>query len=204
MVNLKSETHGKGATKDVNLFVIAYDGRVARDSDGKETTRYLDARLHPGDRRAKGETSPALVSKRDANSPSGWNNSARYSANQFQSIVAAAGDNVVDLEDKDGQVLGKIYGVKADLLINKGEVIINTKTVKPSELSVEPNAEGKDIRAQSFDSVNEAKAAREAAKSAAAAEKDAGAEVTAPEADREPALVGAGAPVASSDEPGLG
>ncbi|WP_311245252.1 MULTISPECIES: hypothetical protein [unclassified Microbacterium] len=207
MVNLKSEVHGKGATKEVNLVVLAYDNRVAK-KDGVVTTRYLDARVHPGDRRAPGDTNLALVTKDDPKAPGGKSNSARYSANQFEAIKQAAGDNVTDLVDRDGTVSGKIYGVKADLLINKGEVVINTKTLDGPGLSI-ADENGKDIRTRIFDSMAEAKAARAAAKEAAAAEKSAAAEaeVDAPDAAREPVLVGAGAPdapVASSDQPELG
>ena len=193
MVDLKKETHGPGSTKGVNLVFLAYDNRVARNKESQEvTTHYLDARIHPDDRRAAGQTNLALVSKRDENSPSGYNNSARYSANQFESIKQAAGDNVTDLTDKEGTVVGKIYGVKADLLVGKEGFIANTKTVEASDLAVGPDGSGKDVRDRIFESMRESKLAREAAKAAAAP------------AVEEPVLVGAGAPTASADEPALG
>lgn len=207
--------------KDVNLVVIAYDNRVAK-KDGEITTHYLDARIHPSDSRAAGQTTLALVSKKDANSPSGYNNSARYSAGQFQAIQEAAGANVTDLTNQNGDVVGKIYGVKADLLISNGDVIANTKTLAPTELSVLPDPSGRDIRTQIFESMNAAKAARAAATAEAPA-AEAAPEVeapaakakaaTKPKAARKPAAkaakpelvsVGAGDTQASSDEPELG
>jgi hypothetical protein len=224
MADLRTETHGKGSMKGVNLAVIAYDNRVAKKDD-VVTTHYLDARIHPGDHRAAGQTTLALVSKKDAKSPSGYNNSARYSAGQFDAIKEAAGDNVSDLTNQAGEVVGKIYGVKADLLISNGDVIANTKTLEATEFSVGPDAAGRDIRTQIFETMNAAKAAREAAKAEApVAEAAPAVEATAeapvadakPKAARKPSTrkpaaakpelvsVGAGEVTASSDEPELG
>ena len=219
MVDLRKETHGPGSTKGVNLVVIAYANRVNKNKETNEvSTHYLDLRVHPDDRRAPGQTTLALVTKPDEKSPTGFNNSARYSASQFKEIQKAAGDNVVDLTNKTGEVVGKIYGVKADLLISNGDVIANTKTLEASEFSVEAK-DGIEIRQRIFDSMAEAKAARSAAKSAPtpqaetpAAEKPASEKTAAKTAAKrpstrktaakEPALVGAGTPVA--DEPELG
>ncbi|MET0885696.1 MAG: hypothetical protein ABWX92_04525 [Mycetocola sp.] len=216
MVDLRKETHGAGSMKGVNLAVIAYDNRVA-SKDGEVTTHYLDARLHPADRRAPGQTTLALVSKPDKNSPSKFNNSARYSASQFAAIKEAAGDNVTDLTNQANEVVGKIYGIKADLLISGGDVIANTKTLEASELSVGPDAEGRDIRTQIFESMKAAKDARAAAKSdapeaeapvAEAAEAAPAAKAKATRTRKaaapKPELVTAGASAAASTEPELG
>lgn len=198
MADFRKETHGAGSMKGVNLVVIAYDNRVAKKDGGEITTHYLDARIHPEDRRAAGQTTLALVSKKDEKSPSGYNNSARYSAGQFDAIREAAGDNVTELTDREGTVVGKIYGVKADLLVSNGDVIANTKTLEATEHSVLPTADGRDIRSRIFDSMQASKAAREAAKSA----PEASAEIEAPQDAR--VLVGAGGVEASADEPELG
>lgn len=198
MADFRKETHGPGSLKSVDLVVMAYDGRHAPrpGPDGVQepiTTRYLDARIHPEDRRAAGQTTLALVAKKDASSPSGYNNAARYSENQFQAIVEAAGDNRTDLLNKDGVKVGDIYGVKADLLVNNGDVIINTKSVATSELNVAPDADGKNIQQRMFETMAATKAAREAAREAAKATKD----VTAPEPVAEAAEV---APEAVAEE----
>ncbi|MGJ0388337.1 hypothetical protein [Microbacterium sp. CGR1] len=164
MVDLRSKIHGAGATQAVNLVVMAYHDRVASDADGVVTTHYLDARVHPGDRRAPGQTSLALVSKKEARSTTGFANSARYTPVQLASIEQAAADNVTDLTDESGRVVGRAFGVRADLLINSGEVVVNTRTLAPTELSVGEDTDGRDIRAQIVESVTAARRARDAAR----------------------------------------
>lgn len=160
MVDLRSSTHGAGATRAVNLVVLAYDDRVASGDDGQAAVHYLDARVHPGDRRAPGETDLALVRRIGDRAVSGFDNSAGYTARQLASIEAAAGGNVTDLTDPTGEVIGKGYGVRADLLIDDGHVVVNTKTLSATPLSVGPDADGRDIRAQIRESVIAARRAR--------------------------------------------
>lgn len=195
MVNLRNDAYGAGAMKGVNLAVIAYDNRVAKDKDGKETSRYLDARLHPGDERAAGQTTLALVTKKDEKSPNGYNNSERYTPGQFDAIVAAAGDNTAPLLNKSGEAVGTIYGVKADVFPNSTKegrgLVINSKSLEASDLSVGPDANGRDITTQIFDSMKAAKEAKAAEKAAAQVEQPAA------EAQAE-------APQAANDEPELG
>lgn len=160
MVDLRSSTHGAGATRAVNLVVLAYDDRVTSGDDGQVALHYLDARVHPGDRRAPGETDLALVRRTGDRAVSGFDNSVGYSARQLASIEAAAGGNVTELTDATGEVIGKGYGVKADLLIDGGHVVVNTKTLAPTPLSVGPDADGRDIRAQIRESMIAARIAR--------------------------------------------
>jgi hypothetical protein len=147
MVDLRSRTHGAGATKGVNLVVLAYDDLIA-DRAADDAVHFLDVRVHPGDRRAPGQVDLALVPKRMERSTVGFDHAAGYSAEQLEAIEKAAGDNVTDLRDARGEVIGKVYGVKADLLINSGEVVVNTKTLEATALSVSPDVDGRDIRAQ--------------------------------------------------------
>jgi hypothetical protein len=167
VVDLRSKIHGPGATRSVNLVVMAYDERVATDAEGVVTTHYLDARVHPADRRAPGQVTLALVSRKDGRSTSGHDNSARYSAEQLAVIQQAAGDNTADLTDASGATVGRIYGVNADLLINRGEVVLNTKTLSATDLSVAPDDEGRDIRSRISASTRSARRARDAARAAA-------------------------------------
>lgn len=157
MVDLRSRIHGAGATRAVNIVVLAYDDHVV--TDGGVITHHLDARVHPGDRRAPGETDLALV---PAASGGRLANSAPYSADQLASIARAAGDNTCDLSDPTGALVGRAYGIRADLLIDDGAVVVNTKTLRPTELSVRADVHGRDIRAQIEDSVRLARRAREA------------------------------------------
>lgn len=166
MVDLRSRTHGAGATQGVNLVVMAYDDRVVPDAESGVATHYLDARVHPGDRRAPGQIDLALVSKKGAGSTTGFANSARYTPLQLASIEEAAADNVADLTDAAGVVVGRVYGVKADLLIDSGVIVLNTRTLSSTELSVRADEEGRDIRRQIVASVTAARRARELARDA--------------------------------------
>ncbi|MFK0401008.1 hypothetical protein ACIQTT_01625 [Microbacterium sp. NPDC090225] len=164
MVDLRSRTHGPGATKGVNLVVLAYDDRVESDAGTEEPVHHLDARVHPGDRRAPGQTELALVPSKDEPSEGEFENSARYTAAQFSAVVDAAGENTAPLLDAQGTVVGHAYGVKADLLINGGDVVVNTKTLEATELSVDADERGLAIRAQIDASTAAARTAREIAK----------------------------------------
>ena len=166
MVDLRSKIHGASATQGVNLVVMSYDDRV--DAGRESVTHYLDARVHPGDRRAPGQINLALVSKKEGRSTSGHDNSAEYSAEQLACIAEAAGDNVMPLVDSAGHVVGRVFGVRADLLINNGAVVVNTKTLAPTDLSVAPDEAGRDIRAQIIASTASARRARDAARARAA------------------------------------
>lgn len=171
MVFLTREKHGAGSMNDVNLVVIAYENRVSKKDD-KVTGHYLDMRLHPEDSRAADQNTLALVTRRDPKAKSGYNNTARYVPVQYEAMVAAAGENVVPLTDRDGKIVGKILGLKGDLLPSKdpgGGLVVNPQTLKPSELSVHDNDKGRDIRSQIFDAQKTAKLAREQAKSEQAA-----------------------------------
>jgi hypothetical protein len=160
VVDLRSRIHGAGATRAVNTVVVAFDDHVVAHDD--VITHYLDARVHPGDRRAPGETDLALV---PATSGGRLANSAPYSADQLASIVRAAGDNASDLSDSTGAVVGRAYGIRADLLIDDGAVVVNTKTLRPTELSVRADVHGRGIREQIEDSVSRARRARDAVRS---------------------------------------
>lgn len=157
VVDLRSRIHGAGATRAVNVAVLTYDDRVAT-ADGR-VTHFLDVRVHPGDRRAPGEVDLALVREARCGRPA---NSAPYSTDQLAAIERVAGDNVSDLRDADGAVVGRVYGIRADLLIDGGAVVANTKTLRSSDLSVRPDAHGRDIRDQIEMSVALARDARAA------------------------------------------
>ena len=145
----------------MNVVVMAFDAHVV--TDGDVTLHHLDARVHPGDRRAPGETDLALV---PAAAGGRWEHTAPYTADQLASIAAAAGDNATDLADSSGNVVGRVYGVRADLLIDDGAVVVNTKTLTATELSVRPDAHGREIRAQIDDSMRMARRTRDSVRAA--------------------------------------
>lgn len=160
MVDLRSRTHGPGATKGVNLVVLAYADRAVSTGPDDDIVHHLDARVHPGDRRAPGETELALVPSKGDSADRGFENSAGYSAAQLAAIVETAGENTSPLLDARGAVVGRAYGVKADLLINDGDVVVNTKTLEATELSVDADEHGRDIRVQIAGSTAAARRAR--------------------------------------------
>lgn len=151
MVDLRKGTQGENSMKGLNAVVLAYDNRSYNDKEGNLKGRFLDVRLHPEDRRAEGQTSLAFAVKPDKNAPGGYNNGVGYSAKQLDAIKEAAGDNVAPLNDKDGKQVGTIYGVKGDVFFSNNAAVLNTKTVEATDLSVQPNADGKSIQDQIFD-----------------------------------------------------
>jgi hypothetical protein len=153
----------------VNLVVLAYDDRLETSADGAPLVHLLDARVHPGDRRAPGQVSLALVSKKHGLAGSGHPHAARYSAEQFAAITRVAADNVADVTDDAGRVIGRAYGVKADLLIDSGEVVLNTKTLAPSELTVAADDDGRDILSRMAQCTAASRNARAIARAAATA-----------------------------------
>lgn len=164
MVDLRARRHGAGAMRGVNLVVMAYADRVDVGPDGAVVAHHLDVRVHPADRRAPGETDLALVPHAHDGDARGHENVARYTGVQLRAIERAAGGNVADLVDERGHVVGATYGVKADLLIADGGVVVNTKTLAASDLSVDVDAAGRDIRAQIAISIAAAEVAIERAK----------------------------------------
>ncbi|MFF7292658.1 hypothetical protein ACFY9N_09010 [Microbacterium sp. NPDC008134] len=164
MVDLRSRTHGPGAMKGVNLVVLAYVDRVVFAGADGDIVHHLDARVHPGDRRAPGETELALVPTKEEPSAGAFENSARYTAAQLAAIAETAGENTTPLRDARGAVVGRAYGVKADLLINDGDVVVNTKTLEVTDLSVDVDEHGRDIRAQIDGSTAAARTLRESVK----------------------------------------
>ncbi len=162
MVDLRSKVHGARATQGVNLVVLAYHDTAGADGNGASSSRGLDVRVHPGDRRAPGETDLALVPDRSGEAVPGRDNTAGYSARQFASIQRAARLNISELRDDHGATIGHAYGVRADLVIHGGVLTVNTRTLGPTELSVGPDEEGRDIRAQISESEEAARRARAA------------------------------------------
>lgn len=164
MVDLRARRHGAGATRGVNLVVLAYTDRVEADADGAIMAHHLDVRVHPADRRAPGEIDLALVPHMHGDALIGYENSARYTPDQFRAIEGAARDNVALLRDAHGRPIGTAYGVRADLLIADGDMVVNTKTLAATALSVADDAAGNDIRVQIGNAVAAAELAIETAK----------------------------------------
>lgn len=155
---------GKGSTKQVDLAVALYNNAVSRNEQNGITAAFPTTYLHPDSSTAPGQTNLALNTRRDEKSPSGYNNTAAYSSSQMRDIVATAGDNHAPMTNKDGQAVGRIYGVKADVMkaSNGSGMVMNTKTLASTELPVGPDAQGRDLVNRVIDTHKAAKEAKEA------------------------------------------
>ena len=187
MVNLK----GKGALEGVNLAVDVYDSSVYADDKGEVRKHYLDVSVHKDDERFTGQTVPNLRFSKKAGQdgkPDQFETKVGYTPGQLTAIEEAAGDNKTALLDKDGKQVGTTYGIKANLFVKEDHLMVNTKTVGPSELSVVTEPGGPTYREQVFQAV---KINRDAKKEAAAAGATATVEAEAAPAvqrEEEPAL----------------
>ena len=172
---------GKGSMKGLELVVVEYPN--SKSKDGKRS--YLDVMIAP----APGvdpQKVPHLVSeKKNLDGRTVFDHQAGYSESQRDAIVAAAGDNFVQMPDRNGRPGPKVYAIKANVMPASGKqkgLVINSKTIKPSELPP--------IDENILDTIYaSSKAAVEADKARKAAEKEAqtevAAEVQAPEAEAE-------------------
>lgn len=196
MANLR----GEGALKGHDLAVAIYDKAKHVDKEsGEVKAEFPTAYLHPDSPAAEGQTQSALNSRKDDKSRSGYNNSAPYAASQMSKIREAAGDNVAPLLNKEGESVGQVYGVKADLMParDKSGFAINTKSLEASDLSVQPEGD-KTIQDKIVENHTSAKQAKQAAAAEKpAAEQQAQAEAPEAEAPAEEAQ-------AEAAEPGLG
>lgn len=161
---------GKGAMSGVELVVVEYPNAHSKAGD----RFFLDAQVRPVEGVAP-QRVPHLVSKkRELDGRTVYNYQAGYSVSQRDAIVAAAGDNFVQMPERDGHPGPRVYAVKADVIPASGKqtgLVISTKTLEPSELAIDDKI---------FDELRAAsKAAKEANEARKAAQKDAEAEVSA-------------------------
>lgn len=130
--------HGKGARTGVNLNVIQYDSNQTKD--GK--VHFLEAMVDARDPRVKddGNLNLKSVKQEGPNGKTMWNKSEAYRTSQLEKIQAAAGDNKTPLYNVQGERVGTVYGVKANLM-SKSDFAkcINTKSLEPSDFRVDQN-----------------------------------------------------------------
>lgn len=176
MANFSRKTYGEGVTKGVDLVVSVYDN-AHWTREGRSGV-FVQETIHPDSPRAAGQQFLGLKSIPQGEGRT--NKNENRTPNQFDAMVAAAGDNVSDLKDQAGRVVGKNYGIKADVMFAGGGkdkdgkptpryALANSKTYGPSELSV-AEVDGRTINDRIFASQEEAKAARAAADVAKAVE----------------------------------
>ena len=170
---------GKGSMKSVELVVVEYSN--AHSKDGKRV--FLDAMVRPVEGAAPQRVPHLVSTKKELDGKTVYGHQAGYSASQRDAFVAAAGDNIVQMPDRNGRPGPTVYAIQADVMSASGKqtgLVINSKTVKPSEL--EP------IDENILDTIYAAsKAAAEADKARKAAEKEAQTEAAEKEAQTEAA-----------------
>lgn len=161
---------GKGSMSGVELVVVEYPNAHTKAGD----RFFLDAQVRPVEGVAPQQVPHLVSKKRELDGRTVYDHQAGYSLSQRDAIVAAAGDNFVQMPERDGHPGPRIYAVKADVMPASGKqtgLVINTKTLEPSELAIDDKI---------FDELRAAsKAAKEANEARKAAQKDAEAEVSA-------------------------
>ena len=180
---------GKGSMKSVELVVVEYPN--AHSKDGKRV--FLDAMVRPVEGAAPQRVPHLVSTKKELDGRTVFDHQVGYSASQRDAFIAAAGDNVVQMPDRNGRPGPTVYAIQADVMSASGKqtgLVINSKTVKPSEL--EP------IDENILDTIYaSSKAAAEADKARKAAEKEAQTEAAAEVQVSEPEVE----EVAEIDEP---
>lgn len=165
---------GKGSMKGLELVVVEYPN--SKSKDGNRV--YLDAMVRPQEGVAPQRVPHLAATKKELDGRTVFDHQVGYSKSQLDTIALTAKDNVVQMPERNGRPGPKVYAVKADVMFASGKqkgLVINTKTLKPSELPPINENILTEIYASS-------KAAAEAAKAAKAAEKEAQAEVSAEKA----------------------
>lgn len=153
---------GKGSMTGINVLAKVYDNGVSKD--GK--THFIDAQIDARDARGAEQTNLHLKSEltTSEDGTTRFNNGAAYSTGQMEEIIKAAGPNTEPVLNKDGEKVGTLYAVKANLMpANRGTgLVLNTKSLAQSDFKVGP-----DTLTNQLASMKAAKEAREAAKAAA-------------------------------------
>lgn len=156
---------GKGSMKDIELVVVEYPN--AKSKTGNRV--FLDVMVRPHDGAAPQRVPHLVSAKQDLDGRTVYNHQAGYSASQRDTFLLAAGDNVVQMPERNGRPGPRVFAFRADVMPASGKqtgLVINSKTVKRSQLPpIDEN-----ILTEIYAST---KAANEAAKALKAAEKEA-------------------------------
>ena len=124
---------GTGSMKSVELVVVEYPN--AHSKDGKRA--FLDVMVRPVEGAAPQRVPHLVSTKKELDGKTVYDHQAGYSASQRDAFVAAAGDNIVQMPERNGRPGPTVYAIQADVMSASGKqkgLVINSKTVKPSEL----------------------------------------------------------------------
>jgi len=189
----------------VNLAAIVQDNaRYVKDGETKLV--YVQFMLHPDDPTAKNQSSLSLMEHdKTYKGETKPDYSVALTPDQYDALVAAAGDNVTPKLDKDGKPTGQVFGVKASVFQKSSKdenggfdrtkphgFMPISATFEPSELPVAAKTKrGKDAITRGFElaAANREVRAKAAAEAKAAAKEVEAPEVEAPQAEVEPELV---------------
>lgn len=147
----------KSQYKGRDLIVLAHDKQVhtveSEKTGNKITRHYLDIQVDARDLR-EGEDAKNLHLETRTDKEGKVNNGLPYSTSQLEVIAKVAGDNKQDILDKEGNVIGTAYGVRADIMLkpnNKGvtHAYINTKTLGEATQPLPENVKSAQIEAMS-------------------------------------------------------
>lgn len=147
----------KSQYKGRDLIVLAHDKQVhtveSEKTGNKITRHYLDIQVDARDLR-EGEDAKNLHLETRTDKEGKVNNGLPYSTSQLEAIAKVAGDNKQDILDKEGNVIGTAYGVRADIMLkpnNKGvtHAYINTKTLGEATQPLPENVKSAQIEAMS-------------------------------------------------------
>lgn len=147
----------KSQYKGRDLIVLAHDKQVhtveSEKTGNKITRHYLDIQVDARDLH-EGEDAKNLHLETRTDKEGKVNNGLPYSTSQLEAIAKVAGDNKQDILDKEGNVIGTAYGVRADIMLkpnNKGvtHAYINTKTLGEASQPLPENVKSAQIEAMS-------------------------------------------------------
>lgn len=148
----------KSQYKGRDLIVLAHDKQVhtveSEKTGNKITRHYLDIQVDARDLREGEDAKNLHLETRTDKESKKVNNGLPYSTSQLEAIAKVAGDNKQDILDKEGNVIGTAYGVRADIMLkpnNKGvtHAYINTKTLGEASQPLPENVKSAQIEAMS-------------------------------------------------------
>lgn len=139
--------------KSVNVAVLVYPAQLS-EGPGARQVYLVDAMVHPQDERAAGRTDLSLDVKPDVRARQGENRFTTWTAEEVATLKQVAGENHVTAKAASGAE-GYVFGATADLRSSNsigtpGSQSIYLDSLKPSELSVGPDAEGRSILQQAY------------------------------------------------------
>ena len=141
----RDPAHPDASTKGVNVIVLIYDkggvGTSVSDK-GKANNLYnLDVSINqepganPNLRPQYNEHFHTSYDKKKGE----FSNTAPYYESQMEDVMEAAGQNTQPYIGKSGQKLGNAFAVKGNVMIKRGQAILDTRTLEPSDVELQPN-----------------------------------------------------------------